>query len=117
MAAALQRELAGKSNEFALLRQVFERTCKDLENLQSGIGVLRAERHRLINESIGATALADELEAVKTERDKLRDLLEKRQTENHELTVKLHQAVTALNQANASLAEAQIRPRDPKWVG
>lgn len=117
MAAALQRELAGKSNEFALLRQVFERTREDLENLQSGIGVLRAERHRLINELIGATALAEELTAVKAERDGLRDLLEKRHTENHELMVKLNQATAALNRANESLVEAQRRPRDPKWVG
>ena len=117
MAAALQRELAGKSNEFALLRQVFEKTREDLENLQSGIGVLRAERHRLINELVGTTALAEELTAVKAERNRMRELLEKRQTEIHELTVKLHQTVTALNQANASLAEAQRGPRDPKWVG
>jgi hypothetical protein len=100
-----------------LLRQVFEKTCKDLENLQSGIATLRAERHRLINDLIGTTALAEELTAVKAEREGLRDLLAKRHTDNHELTVKLKQTTAALNHANASLAEAQRRLRDPKWVG
>ena len=79
--------------------------------------MLRAERHRLINESIGTTALADELAAVKAERDGLRGLLKNRQTEIHELTVKLNQATAALMHANAALAEEQKRPRDPKWVG
>jgi chromosome segregation ATPase len=110
MTAALQRELAGKSNEFALLRQVFEKTRSDLEKLQSGIGALRAERHGLANDLMRTGALEEDLAAVTAERDGLRNILEKRQIQIRELTVKLNQAV-------AALAEAQRRRRDPKWLG
>jgi septation ring formation regulator EzrA len=110
MTAALQRELAGKSNEFALLRQVFEKTREDLEHLQAGIRTLRAERHVLANHLMRTTALQEELEELTKERDTLRKALDGRDILNGELTVKL-------NQANAALAEAQRRAREPKWIG
>src|SRR4051812_31662973 len=49
LAADFQRQLAGKSNEFAQLKQLFEKTSADLAHLQEGIVELRAERHRFAN--------------------------------------------------------------------
>jgi chromosome segregation ATPase len=72
MAAHFQMQLAGKSNEFALLKQVFEKTCEDLIHLQTGITALREERHRLANEAMRATALEAKLANVTGERDRLR---------------------------------------------
>src|ERR1700736_3005625 len=52
LAADFQRQLAGKSNDFALLKQVFEKTREDLGHLHAGIAALREERHRLANEAM-----------------------------------------------------------------
>src|SRR5580700_8102756 len=52
LAADFQRQLAGKSNDFALLKQVFEKTREDLGQLHAGIAALRAERHNLANEAM-----------------------------------------------------------------
>jgi septal ring factor EnvC (AmiA/AmiB activator) len=76
LAADFQRQLAGKSNEFAQLKQLFEKTSADLAQLQSGIVELRAERHRLANESMRATAFQLKLSQVTAERDRLRVDLE-----------------------------------------
>lgn len=110
MAAALQRELADKSNEFALLRQVFEKTLQDLQTLQSGIGALRAERRGFADASMRATASEQKLTTVTEERNALRITLESRDIQIHELTVRL-------NQAAAALTEAQREARGPKWIG
>lgn len=110
MAAALQRELADKSNEFALLRQVLEKTQQDLHNLQSGIGALRAERLRFAEASMRASASEEKLATVTEERNALRISLESRDLQIHELTVKLNQAAIALT-------EAQREARGPKWIG
>lgn len=72
LAADFQRQLAGKSNEFAQLKQVFEKTQKDLTHLQTGIAELRAERHRLANEAMRATAFEMKLAKMTEERDRLR---------------------------------------------
>jgi peptidoglycan hydrolase CwlO-like protein len=72
MAGDFQRQLAGKSNEFAQLKQVFEKTQKDLAHLEVGITELRAERHRLANDAMRAVALEVKLAKVTDERDKLR---------------------------------------------
>ena len=72
LAADFQRQLAGKSNEFAQLKQVFEKTQKDLTHLQTGIAELRAERHRLANEAMRATAFEMKLAKMTDERDRLR---------------------------------------------
>jgi septal ring factor EnvC (AmiA/AmiB activator) len=76
LASDFQRQLAGKSNEHAQLKQVFEKTLADLANLQKGIEELRAERHRLANEAMRATAFQLKLNNVTSERDKLRVDLE-----------------------------------------
>lgn len=76
LAADFQRQLAGKSNEFAQLKQLFDKATADLTNLQAGIVELRAERHRLANESMRATAFQAKLAQVTGERDRLRVELE-----------------------------------------
>jgi chromosome segregation ATPase len=76
LAADFQRQLAGKSNEFAQLKQLFEKATADLANLQGGIVELRGERHRLANESMRATAFQLKLAQVTSERDRLRVELE-----------------------------------------
>lgn len=76
LAADFQRQLAGKSNEFAQLKQLFEKATADLTSLQAGIVELRAERHRFANESMRATAFQHKLTQVTSERDRLRVDLE-----------------------------------------
>jgi chromosome segregation ATPase len=72
LAADFQRQLAGKSNDFAQLKQLFEKTKTDLGHLEAGIVELRAERHRLANEGMRATAFQTKLAKVTEERDRLR---------------------------------------------
>src|SRR5580658_401446 len=72
LAADFQRQLAGKSNEHAQLKQIFEKTQADLAHLQDGIVELRAERHRLANEAMRATAFQAKLAKITAERDRLR---------------------------------------------
>jgi chromosome segregation ATPase len=76
LAADFQRQLAGKSNELAQLKQILEKTQADLAHLQEGIVELRAERHRLANEALRATAYQAKLARVTAERDHLRIDLE-----------------------------------------
>ncbi|HEY3898421.1 MAG TPA: hypothetical protein VGM54_07400 [Chthoniobacter sp.] len=76
LAADFQRQLAGKSNEHAQLKQIFEKTQADLAHLQEGIVELRAERHRLANEAMRATAFEAKLAKVTAERDHLRSDME-----------------------------------------
>ncbi|HSI14446.1 MAG TPA: hypothetical protein VK961_20515 [Chthoniobacter sp.] len=76
LAADFQRQLAGKSNEYAQLKQILEKTQKDLEHFQAGIVELRAERHRLANEAMRATAFEAKFMKVTAERDRLKVELE-----------------------------------------
>ena len=76
LAADFQRQLAGKSNDVALLKQVFEKTREDLGHLHAGIAALRAERHRLANEAMKGEAYKMKLAGVTGERSRLRIDLE-----------------------------------------
>ncbi|MEP6673329.1 MAG: hypothetical protein ABJF10_29530 [Chthoniobacter sp.] len=76
LAADFQRQLAGKSNEYAQLKQILEKTEKDLAHFNEGIVELRAERHRLANEAMRAVAFQAKLAKVTSERDRLRIDLE-----------------------------------------
>lgn len=76
LAADFQRQLAGKSNDVALLKQVFEKTREDLGHLHAGIAALREERHRLANEAMKAEAYKMKLATVTGERSRLRIDLE-----------------------------------------
>jgi hypothetical protein len=76
LAADFQRQLAGKSNEHAQLKQIFEKTQADLAHLQEGIVELRTERHRLANEAMRVTAIEAKLAKVTAERDHLKTDME-----------------------------------------
>ena len=76
LAADFQRQLAGKSNDHAQLKQILEKTQADLTHLQAGIMELRAERHRLANEAMRATAFEFKMTKIAEERDRLRVELE-----------------------------------------
>ena len=71
LAADFQRQLAGKSNEVAEFKQIFEKTQKDLARLQASITALREERHRLANEAMRAMALDRRLAEASAERERL----------------------------------------------
>ena len=71
LAAEFQRQLAGKSNEVAEFKQLFEKTQTDLTRLQTSITELRAERHRLANEAMRAMAFERKLAEVTADRNRL----------------------------------------------
>ncbi len=89
MAQDLQCQLAGKSNDFAQLKHVFEKTHRSLTQLQKDIEELREERHRLANEAMRATALELLLQKAVTDRDALQQELEKLTREHGEMVAKL----------------------------
>ena len=65
LASEFQRQLAGKSNDFADLKRVFEKTRNDLVRIEGSITALREERHRLANQAMQSIAFERKL----TERD------------------------------------------------
>jgi hypothetical protein len=73
LACEYQRQLAGKSNDHALLKSLFEKTRDDLVQLHKGIAQLREERHRFANDAMKAAALEMKLERVTRERDQLQN--------------------------------------------
>lgn len=76
LAAELQRQLSGKSNEIAEFKQLFEKTQKDLGHLQASITELRQERHRLANEAMRAVAFERKLADMTAERNRLKTELD-----------------------------------------
>ncbi len=84
LAGEFQRQLAGKSNEFADLKRLFEKTRNDLVRLEANITEIREERHRLANKAMEAIAFERriterdaEIEKLKAEIDSLRNELSK----------------------------------------
>ena len=75
LTSAYQQQLAGKSNELATTKILFEKTKADIAHLQTSIQELRAERHRLANQVMKATALEAKCASLTTERDRLKDHL------------------------------------------
>lgn len=75
LAADFQRQLAGKSNEMAHLKMVFEQTRKHLLDLHADLTELRAERHKLANEAMQVTAYEIRLKNMTAERDRACDEL------------------------------------------
>ena len=84
-AGDLQKELAGSKNDAAHFKQVFEKTQRDLAQLQDGIVALRKERHSLANEAMRATALDLKLKTLTHERDSLLESLGESQRREEEL--------------------------------
>lgn len=105
LAADFQRQLAGKSNEYAQLKQILEKTAKDLAHFQSGIEELRAERHRLANEAMRAIAFQSKLTQVTSERDRLRIDLE---VVRHALAVKGDELEAKLRDRDRRIAELVV---------
>ncbi len=83
LAADFQQQLSGKSNEVAHLKQIFEKTARDLAHLQEGITALREERHRLANEAMRAVALEHRLAKMEAENQRLRGEAEKAAGREH----------------------------------
>jgi septal ring factor EnvC (AmiA/AmiB activator) len=105
LAADFQRQLAGKSNEHAQLKQILEKTERDLAHFQEGIVELRAERHRLANEAMRATAFQMKLAKITGERDRLRvDLEIVRQA----MAVKGEEVTTQLLERDRRIAELVV---------
>ena len=75
MASDYQRQLAGKSNDFADLKCIFEKTSQDLEHLRTGIAQLREERHQLANDAMRAMALDLKVKRITADRDRLQEEL------------------------------------------
>jgi len=105
LAADFQRQLAGKSNEHAQLKQILEKTEKDLAHFQAGIEELRAERHRLANEAMRAIAFQAKLTQVTSERDRLRIDLE---VVRHALAVKGEELEGKLRDRDRRIAELVV---------
>jgi chromosome segregation ATPase len=105
LAADFQRQLAGKSNEHAQLKQIFEKTLADLAHLQGGIVELRAERHRLANEAMRATAFELKLGKVAAERDHLKNDLE---VVRQALENKAGEMIVALRDRDRRIAELVV---------
>ncbi len=122
LAADFQRQLAGKSNEFAQLKQLFEKTTVDLAALEAGIVELRAERHRMANEAMRARAYEVKLAKVTTERDQLQQevhQLRAQSGEEMERALRERDAVIAALVVEAEafkevLAAAQLGNKDAK---
>lgn len=72
LASDFQKHEAGKTNEIAVLKKVFENAQADLARLCTSIAELRQERHQLANEAMLAMALARKVGDLTSERDRLR---------------------------------------------
>jgi chromosome segregation ATPase len=115
LAADFQRQLAGKSNEYAQLKQILEKTQSDLAHLQAGIMQLRAERHCLANEAMKAQAL----EAIrKTLERKLEEQLVQLRERDRRIadlvieTVRLHQVLDEMRGAVAAPKAVTVEERE-----
>lgn len=116
MACEYQRQLAGKSNDHALLKSLFEKTRDDLVHLHKGIAQLREERHRFANDAMRATALEMKLERMTRERDQLQSevlaLRDLRASEADERVVQLTRELERLRREAhpATPAAEPVRP-------
>jgi chromosome segregation ATPase len=124
LAAELQRQLAGKSNEVAHFKQLLEKTQNDLNRLEASLQSLRRERHEFANEIMRLGALEAELKRVKAARDQLQteaekfrsaganrvnDLLVINEEQQREIT-RLRAALEVLKQREGSGAPALSAP-------
>lgn len=76
LAAEYQRELAGKVNDYAMLKQIFERTRMHLIGLTDTVSHLRKERHALANEAMKVAALERKVAQLTAERDAYKEKLD-----------------------------------------
>jgi len=107
MAADYQNALSSKSNEFAELKQVFEKTNRDLAQLQASVAELREERHRLANDGMRAEALELRVQRITKERDDLQaELKELRKVRSAPAVQQVGGLAGEVYEENADPAEA-----------
>ena len=97
-----QNELAGKSNEYAHLKQLFDKAQSDLAHLHGGILALREERHKLANSVMRMNGLELRLKMLSEEREQLVSAL--RETQRREKV-----ATDTLNTRDAHIAELTMQ--------
>ena len=83
LAADFQRQLAGKSNEFADLKRVFSETRSHLTRLEASITELREERHRLASEAMRGVAFERKLAEKEQQVAQLEERVSKLREERH----------------------------------
>lgn len=107
LAADFKGQLAGKTNEMAHLKQIFEKTALDLAHLQEGITALREERHRLANEAMRAVALELRLKRADAETARLLAEAEKAARREHERESQIAQLGAEVERLSQQLAAAR----------
>ncbi len=115
LACDYQRQLAGKANDHAMLKVLFEKTNADLKHLQNGIHQLREDRHRLANEVMAAAALQIRLENATRERDYMRgEILSMRaaQAEEAAVTAQLRREIELLRSKAPAAPRRASSPGD-----
>jgi predicted nucleic acid-binding Zn-ribbon protein len=78
LAAEYQRELAGKTNDYALLKQVFDKTREHIVSLTTTVTKLREERHAMANDAMKVVALERKVAQLTAERDHYKSMVESR---------------------------------------
>ena len=110
MSLDLQSQLAGKSNEFAQLKHVFEKTHRNLTQLQTDIAELREERHRLANEAMKVSALEMVLQRTVEDRDQFKAAVEKTTIERDAAIAERNAQATQIATLAAELEAANEKP-------
>lgn len=78
LAAEYQRELAGKVNDYALLKQLFDKTREHIVSLTTTVTKLREERHAMANDAMKVVALERKVALLTAERDRYQSMVESR---------------------------------------
>ncbi len=71
LAAEYQREISSRSNSFADLRRMFEKTSAQLVSALGAVEVLRKEKRKLVDEVARVAAIEFRLQRVTEEKDRL----------------------------------------------
>ena len=108
LAADFKGQLAGKTNEMAHLKQIFEKTALDMAHLQEGITALREERHRLANEAMRAVALEHRLKRAEAETARLLAEAEKAVRREHERESQIAHLRAEVERLSQQLAAARV---------
>ncbi len=107
LAADFQRQLSGKSNEFAELKRVFEKTAADLLQLRSSIDTLREERHRLANDAMRGVAFEQRLKVALAERDQAQAALKAASVDRQSRDAVVERLTSQVQALQAELLESR----------
>lgn len=105
LAASLEIQLSGKTNELARFKVIWERTQSDLAKLSNDLDALRKERHALANEAQRGAAYQHRYERLKAEHDELSAQVGRLESE-------LARERAAHTQSRAELDTLHRRPND-----